>query len=740
MLPGRRMLPWKNMIASRLLAALTISLACPAASLNYATYLGGSGSESGAAVAVDSSGNVIVAGTTQSTDFPTTPGSYQPSVKSLVQAGLVQKLDPTGSHVIFSTYIAGGTNTALTGMTVDAQGNIVVAGYTTPGGAFPPTANAYSTPAGAGFVAKLSATGDKLLFAATIGAYPMAVALDSSGAIYVTGAAYAGLQTTTGVVQPAPGGGTCTDSPVPSQACSDAFVVKLSADGSKLVYATYLGGSQEDAGRAIAVDAAGNVYLTGDTASANFPLSHAAQSTFGGRSQSFDGQAYGDAFAARLDPAAATLIYSTYLGGASPDVGFGIAIDSRGGAYVTGATTSPDFPTTSGAYQRVYAGPPPSSLSPSPDGDAFVTALSAQGAILWSTFLGGSSYDWAAGIALDRSGNVYIAGNSGSTDFPTSADSIPSCRRNTGPFVAEFDPTGATLIESTWINGMGFDLAGAMAIDSAGAVYVTGGVESQVFFATPGAAQAPYGGGDSDAFAVKLTPAAVQGTYAACVLNAASFQAGNLASTPLGSVAPGEIVSVFGTGLGSGAAVSFDGLPAPIFYAGPNQLNLVVPFGINPKTTQMLVRQGAAVYGPVAMPVAASVPGIFTFDGSGIGHAAALNEDGTYNTTANPAQRGHILVFYATGAGLMNPAMTDGSVASVTIPPAQQPVPQLPVSVTVRGAPAQVLYAGAAPGYIAGLIQINIVVPTTIDFGSNVPLSITIGNKSSQLGVSAAVK
>jgi uncharacterized protein (TIGR03437 family) len=730
------------MISFRLLAAFAIPLAAASAALNYASYLGGSGADTGVAVAVDSAGNTIVAGTTLSSDFPVTSGAYQRTViKSISSAGFVEKLDPTGSVVLFATYLAGSSDTTVTGMTLDAKGNIVVVGYTTTGGTFPTSANAVTSPRANGFVAKLSAAGDQLLFAAAVGAYPMAVALDASGAIYVTGAAFGGLQTTAGVVQPASGGGSCTDTPSGSGTCADAFVLKLSADASTLLYATYLGGSAEDTGRAIAVDAAGNAYITGDTASGNFPLSHAAQAAFGGRIQVFGGDAYGDAFVAKLDPAAATLVYSTYLGGSAPDIGYGIAVDASGYAYVAGATSSPDFRTTGGAWQRGYAGPTPDPTAPTAEGDAFVTVFSAQGAILWSTLLGGASYDSAAAIALDRSGNVYVAGSSGSADFPVSANSVPSCRRTTGPFVAELDPAGARLLEATWMSGMGFDQAGALALDSAGSVYVTGSTASRVFFASPAAAQKTYGGGDSDAFLGKLNLAAALGTYVACVLNAASFLPGNESFFPLGTVAPGEIVSVFGTGLGPNGTAAFDGLPAPVTYSGSNQLNVIVPYGINAAgPTRVTVQQGGASCGPVVLPVDTSVPGIFTYDGSGIGHAAVLNEDGTYNTTGNPAQRGHIITFYATGAGRMNPPVQDGTIASTTIAPSQQPVPQQAVSVTIRGTPAQVLYAGAAPAYIAGLIQVNVVVPTTINFGSNVPLVLTIGNNTSQYEVSVAVQ
>jgi len=711
--------------------------------LVYATYLGGSGYDSGAAVALGSAGDMLVAGSST----VVAPASANGPGGQPVLAGFLARLDPTGATVT-DTYIVGSDDTAVYGMALDSSGNIVLAGQTASYGAITASQGAYQTNLAVGFVVKFASAASKPLFTSAFAASPTAVAVDSSGNIYVTGAALFDYPTTTGSLQTLNAGG------------ADVFLLELTADGSKAVFATYLGGSSDDVGRAVRVDNTG-IYVAGDTASANFPLAQPAQSKFGGRIAAIGSPNFGDAFVAKLDPTGSRLIYSTFLGGSAPDIAFGLVIDAGGNAYVTGATSSADFPTTQGAYQTQYAGPAADPLEPFAEGDAFVAKYSPQGLLRWSTLLGGSGLDSAAAIALDAAGNVYIAGSQGGASFPLTPNYIPNCRGTSGPFVAELDPAGGKLLHSTGLSGMGFDLANAIALDSAGLVYLAGDTSSQVFFVTASAAQKAYGGGDSDAFLARIDLNAQPGIFVACVLNAASLQPGNQSFFPLGTVAPGEIVSLFGLGLGpnppvqyptvaagavastlGGTQVFFDNIPAPLLYAGPNQVNAIVPYGVNPAgsnpaITKMTVVRGGATYGPVIMPLAPAVPAIFSLDGSGIGEALVINQDGTINSASNPASRGSYVTFYAEGAGLMTPAMADGAVAALSLP---LPAPALPISVTVRGQPATVLYAGAAPGFVSGLLQINVIVPTTINFGSDVPLFLAAGTTQSQLQLSMAVK
>jgi uncharacterized protein (TIGR03437 family) len=733
------------MLWLRSLSFLLVPATLCAQQLTFATYWGGSGTEATSATAFDSAGNLYLAGATDSSDFPAATIVGTLSSATTTGGGFVVKLDSTGRQLA-SLLIAG---IAINALAVDASNNVFIAG-TMPVGMLTPSKGAYSTPQGTGFVAKLNSTLSQILWTSTFSASPATLALDVNGFIYLAGSAAAGFATTAGALQAANNGAL------------DAFVLKLSADGFTALYATFLGGSGNDAATAIAVDSAGQVYLTGATASADFPLALAAQKSFGG-ALSYYSTWYGDAFVAKLDPKGASLVYSTYLGGAAADQGNAIAVDGSGNAYVAGGTESASWLAgpAKGTYQTTYSGPAPDPNFPFASGDAFVAKMSSAGVLVWYTYLGGSTYDAATAIALDKSGNIYLAGNTDSADFPKAGAQVHDCHIGGRPFLAEFDPNGKGLLLTAGLPGIGYDQVYAMAFDAAHSlVYLAGDAASQVFFATPGVAQTSFAGGDADAFAARIDLSLAPSLVVSCVLNGASFMAGNTASFPTGAVAPGQIVSLFGVGLGpatgvgtqltnggstvstalGGTQVLFDGIPAPLLYAGANQANAVVPYGVKPPFTSMIVQRGGLQYGPIPMPVVAAVPAIFTAgDPSNPSEAAVFNlQDYTYNAIANPAVRGSIITFYATGAGLMT-ANSDGAVTPATPP---WPVPQLPVTVTIRGINATVLYAGAAPGDVSGVLQINVYVPgpDLIDFGDHVPLFLYIGAYSSQDNVTIAVQ
>jgi hypothetical protein len=260
-----------------------------------------------------------------------------------------------------------------------------------------------------------------------------------------------------------------------------------------LFYSTYLGGSDFDNSVGIAVDAAGNTYVTGGTGSADFPTTVGAfQTTFSS----------GDAFVTKLNPTGSGLLYSTYLGGSGGDGGGGIALDAAGNAYVTGSTLSTDFPTTPGAFQTAYGG----------GGDAFVTKLNPTGSgLLYSTYLGGSGFDECSltCIALDAAGNAYLTGFTDSTNFPTTVGAFQTAYGG-GPFdafVTELAPTGSGLVYSTYLGGSGDDEAfGGIAVGAAGNAYVTGLTSSTDFPTTPGAFQTVFGGGLYDVFVTQMNP------------------------------------------------------------------------------------------------------------------------------------------------------------------------------------------------------------------------------------------
>ena len=329
-------------------------------SLAYSTYLGGSGTEAGFGIAVDSLGAAYVAGTTNSPNFPTTVGAFDTS--GTAEDAFVTKLNPLGSGLAYSTYLGGSSDDGGRGIAIDSAGAAYVTGRTGSTN-FPTTAGAFDTTFNGGggdvFVTKLNPLGSSLAYSTYLGGSSFEggglagvgeIAVDSAGAAYVTGETFStDFPTTAGAFDTTFNG------------VDDVYVTKLDPTGSSLAYSTYLGGSSVDTGNGIAVDPQGTAYVTGRTASTNFPTTTGAFDT------SWNG-GFDDAFVTKLNPAGSSLDYSTYLGGStrSDEFGLGIAVDSQGAGYVTGVTGSADFPTTAGAFDTSFNGG---------GGDAFVTKL-----------------------------------------------------------------------------------------------------------------------------------------------------------------------------------------------------------------------------------------------------------------------------------------------------------------------------------------------------------------------------
>jgi hypothetical protein len=306
------------------------------------------------------------------------------------------------------------------------------------------------------------------------------IAADAKGNAYVTGNTYS-----TDFPTENPLAGTLASN-------DDVFVTKLNGAGNELVYSTYLGGNGYDAGYGIAVDAAGNAYVTGSTTSTNFPTANPFQSTFGGDN---------DAFVTKLNAAGNALTYSTYLGGSNADAGSGIAVDTGGDAYVTGYTYSTNFPTAN-PYQATLGGVE----------NAFVTKLNTEGSgLVYSTYLGGSSYDVGNGIAADANGNAYVTGYTYSTDFPTVNPYQAALAGVYDAFVTKLDGVGNAAFYSTYLGGSNGDGGVGIAVDTGGNAYVTGYTYS-TNFPTKNPFQSALGGVD-DAFVTKLNAAGNALTY-----------------------------------------------------------------------------------------------------------------------------------------------------------------------------------------------------------------------------------
>jgi hypothetical protein len=370
--------------------------------LVYSTYLGGNADDRCNKIAVDASGNAYVAGETGSTNFPTA-NAFQSTYGGGFSDGYIAKLNAAGSAFVYSTYLGGDVFDAAHALTIDSTGSVYATGRTT-SSTFPvvnPIQGTYSGGPGAdAFVTKINAAGTALVYstylggnAGTTGGFTagFSIKVDSTGSAYLTGQTRATNFPTANAIQSTFGGG------FPD---GDAFVTKLNAAGTALVYSTYLGGSDNDIGNEIALDSAGNAYVTGVANSANFPTANAFQSTLKGTS---------DAFVTKLNAAGTAFIYSTYLGGTTNESGNAIAVDSAGNAYVAGGTSSTDFPLVN-PNQGTFAGLV----------DIFLTKFNAGGsALTYSTYFGGSGNDTALAVAVDSANSMYIAGRTSSTNYPT---------------------------------------------------------------------------------------------------------------------------------------------------------------------------------------------------------------------------------------------------------------------------------------------------------------------------------
>jgi len=407
--------------------------------LVYSSFLGGTELNYGSGIAVDSSGNAYVTGSSCSSDFPTTPGAFQTVFRGNITRGVanafVTKVDPTGSSLVYSTYLGGSGG---------AGANVGGTCY----------------------------HGDQ----------GTSIAVDPNGDAYVSGGTQSSdFPTTPGSFQP---------SYHSTFQGSNAFITKLNPAGTSLLYSTYLGGSSYDAGYGIAVDQGGHAYATGRASSTDFPTTPGAfQTVSPTKVSTFGAPAGASAFVAEMNADGTALVYCTYLGGNGEDIAIGIAVDSVGSAYITGSTNSINFPTTLGAFQF---------LAPVKSGsfalNSFVSKLNNTGSgLVYSTYLGGVGNDEASSIAADSAGDVFVTGYTNSSNFPTTANAIqPALAGGTNgdAFVLALNPQGAALVYSSYLGGSSGRTGGTgIALDSSFNAYVLGGTSSTSFPTTPGAFQ-----------------------------------------------------------------------------------------------------------------------------------------------------------------------------------------------------------------------------------------------------------
>jgi Beta-propeller repeat len=468
--------------------------------LSYSTYLGGSSADIGFSVAVDIRGNTYITGTTFSPDFPVSPSAFDKTFDSndVARDGdiFVAKLNASGTALLYSTYLGGSKGENGSSIATDLQGSAYVTGATNSTD-FPISRRAFDKSLNGSldaFVTKLSAKGDLLLYSTYLGGRDdsfdqgFGIAVNNLGNAYVTGRTSSPtFPTTPNALSHALNG------------FSDAYVTKLNYQGSQLLYSSYLGGSGSEDGSDIAVDALGRAYVTGGTSSFDFPT------TSGAFDRSFNGGV--DVFLTKLNleqSGSSSLLYSTYLGGSNDDGGDddaeNVALDIRGNAYVIGRTFSSDFPTTSDAFDRNLSG----------SNDVFVAklnlSLSSLNSLVYSTYLGGSGdNDFSEGIAVDKKGNAYVVGFTDNADFPTTPDAFDSNLSGIyDGFITQLNVTGDRLLYSTYLGGDSFDQAEDVAVDILGNAYVVGGSESSNFPVTSNTLDETLNG-SADAFITKIS-------------------------------------------------------------------------------------------------------------------------------------------------------------------------------------------------------------------------------------------
>jgi uncharacterized protein (TIGR03437 family) len=632
-----------------------------------------------AAMAVDAAGNTYLTGSTSSSTLPTTGGALQ-------------------------TQFSGGTCEVLSSA-----------------GGRPPL----MFPCADAFVIKLD-PGGNVLFATYFGGngnetVANAICVDATGNVYLggtTGPSSTGLPDTF----PVTAGAAFTGS-------GGGFVAKLNSSGTALVYSTLLPMNPH----AMAIDSAGEVYIAGTTASAvPFP-------TTPGAFQSTPPYPNGSGVIAKLNASGSALLYATYLSGNGLSVPQGIAIDAAGDAFVAGYTQAPDFPVTPGAFQTSYF--------PSAEYMEFVTKLNPQGTgLVYSTFLGATT-NAASGIRVDAQDGAYVV-------------AVGGAELTEGGYLSHLRADGAALVYSTYIpaivaaTGLAFDL------DSAGSAFVAGAPGTAILAASPGAFQSGIAGNTgSDVIVAKFTS---NGQFAGATYAYVAATSGggpliavapsgaimlaegdpdktvisiipwltvqNAASGVAGTVAPGEIVTLRGYGIGpatgavgsGGTQVTFGGIAAPVFSAQSQQVTVQVPWEIagQASTEVAVTYNGPPAVASIPVVVATAAPGII----------ALANSDGTLNSPSNPAKAGGFIAIYGTGGGVTNPLGITGGLWSIT---ASLPTLTLPVSVTIGGTNAMVLYAGSAPTLESGYFQINVALPSGLQASSAVNLVVTVGGSSS---------
>ncbi len=620
--------------------------------------MGGDGDDIGNDVVVDGAGFVYVAGLTKSTNFPITDNATLRSFQGGETDCFVTKLTPGGGEAVFSTYLGANNEDRCSAIALDAAGNAHVVGVTK-SSEFPKT---------------------------------------------------------TGVFRPSRDGG------------EEGFITKYSASGDAVLFSMVLGGGGDDGAEALALDADGNIYVTGYTESDQFPVTANAVQP--------ERAADLDAFVSKLSPDGKALLYSTFLGGNNDDIARGIALDGQGNLYVAGLTNSFNFPTSAGAFQRFFFG---GIL------DAFLTKYDAQGRGVFSTYIGGEGEDLANGVVVDSLGLATITGVAKSFLFPVVSGQTGYGGGPSDAFVSQFNSDGSDLLDSTYLGAGGEDEIRGITIDSLGRTYVTGFTSSNEFPVTEGAFQRSRDAG-TDAFVTKFGSAPFASVSAAAP------------GLPALGIAPDSLASGFGAGwTGNASAPPGQSLPSEL--AGvriflidsadfeftvpllavvtnpsqnqPSQINFLVPGSAAPGDALIEVEQNDLVVSRGIVEIKPTAPAIFTANANGEGVPAAtalrVRGDGSVSeefvfSIAPLGSRGPVpinlgpdsdrvfLILF--GTGLRKAANVTATIGGVTI--------------------SEGVFFGAQSQF-AGLDQVNIPLPRTLIGRGAVDVVLTVDGQASNV-------
>ncbi|MDK9699036.1 MAG: T9SS type A sorting domain-containing protein [bacterium] len=448
--------------------------------LIYSTFLGGNDDDNGLDMCLDGNGGIILVGATESWNFPTTPGAFDPTISA--RDGYITHFNASGSQLLFSTSIGGGGDDGCTGVLIDSVGNVVVAGIARSGDF--PTTSSFGPRGGDGdgFVTKLNSTGSAIQYSVVIGGSSTDqlddLCSDGIGGYYASGLTASANFPITNALQNSMHGN------------SDGFLLHLNASGTQLLFCTFLGGNSIDGILAIDYDRSGYLWAAPTTLSSDFPITaDAIDTSFGG------GEGY-DCALLCLTADGSQLLYSTYWGGSSYDVAQTVKVLNTNEVLVTGYTSSLDFPTTPGAFDTLHLG----------TRKAFVTKFNQNGrSVVFSTLLGGTGSDLAAPSDLSTNGSILITGQTNSADFPVTANCFDATYNGGGDcFVAVLDSTGSNLLYGTYLGGSNSDDGFCVTVDNNNDIYVSGITDSPSFPTTPNGFDPTYNAGFEDAFLTKI--------------------------------------------------------------------------------------------------------------------------------------------------------------------------------------------------------------------------------------------